>query len=77
MLTGTPVQVKYMTARFTTDAEFRRYLRNIFYFSVKRGLAMLTEFFAPYLKALFNLKFVDDKTTNYIRNAVRSAVEYR
>jgi hypothetical protein len=59
------------------DADFGRYLRNIFYFSVKTGLAMLTGFFAPYFKALFNPKFVDDKTTNYIRNAVGSTVEYR
>jgi len=59
------------------DAEFGRYLRNIFHFSVKKGMAMLTAFFTPYLKALFNLKFVDDNATNYIRNAVRSTAEYR
>jgi len=29
------------------DAEFGRYLRNIFHFSVKKGMAMLTAFFAP------------------------------
>jgi hypothetical protein len=39
------------------DAEFGRYLPNIFHFSVKKGLAMLTGFMAPYLKAVFNLKF--------------------
>jgi hypothetical protein len=43
----------------------------------EKGLAMLTAFFAPYLKALFNLIFVDNKTKNYIKNAVWSTVEYR
>jgi hypothetical protein len=33
------------------DAEFGRYLPNIFHFSVKKGLALLAGFFAPYLKA--------------------------
>jgi hypothetical protein len=56
------------------DAEFGRFLPNIFHFSVKKGLAMLTGFFALYLKALFNLKSVNDKTTNYTRYAVWNTV---
>jgi cytochrome P450 family 6 len=34
------------------DSEFRSYLRNVTDFSVKKGLAMLTAFFAPYLVSL-------------------------
>jgi cytochrome P450 family 6 len=49
------------------DAEFRSYLRNIFEFSVKKGLAILTTFFSPFLKYLLRLKFVNGKTNSYIR----------
>jgi cytochrome P450 family 6 len=49
------------------DAEFRSCLRNIFEFSVKKGLAMLTAFFAPFLKFLLRLKFVDDNMSSYVR----------
>ncbi|KDQ77054.1 Cytochrome P450 6j1, partial [Zootermopsis nevadensis] len=59
------------------DAEFRRYMRNIFDFSIRRGLAGLTMFFAPNLKRILKLKFVDDDTTNYIRKAVWQTVDYR
>jgi cytochrome P450 family 6 len=59
------------------DAEFRRNLRKLFDFSVEKGLAMLTAFFAPYLKSLFRLKFVDDGMNNYLRQIVWSTVEYR
>jgi cytochrome P450 family 6 len=59
------------------DAEFGKYLRNVTDFSVLKGLAVLTAFFAPNLKSLFRLKFVDEKTTNYLRQTVWSTVEYR
>jgi cytochrome P450 family 6 len=59
------------------DAEFGLYLRKVFHFTVNKGLAMLTAFFAPNLKSLFRLKFVDDKTNNIIRQTVWSTVEYR
>jgi hypothetical protein len=53
------------------DAESGWYIRNIFNFSVKKGLAMLTAFFASYLKALFNIIFVEQKTTNYVHQECR------
>jgi cytochrome P450 family 6 len=59
------------------DAEFMRYLSKVLEFSVKKGLAALTAFFAPYLKSAFRLKFLDDDTNNYIRQIVWSTVEYR
>jgi cytochrome P450 family 6 len=59
------------------DAEFRRYTRTIFDLTLKRGLAFLLSFVAQSLKNLFRLKFVEDKTTNYIRQIVWSTVEYR
>jgi hypothetical protein len=59
------------------DAEFIRNIRTVFTFSVRKGLAMLTSFFAPYIKSFFRLKFVDDKTNNYLRQIVWSKVEYR
>jgi cytochrome P450 family 6 len=34
------------------DAEFGSYLRKVFEFSARKGLAVLTAFFAPYLKAV-------------------------
>jgi cytochrome P450 family 6 len=59
------------------DAEFRRYLRNIFDFSIMKGLAGITAFFAPNLKRILKLKFVDDVTTDYIRKTVWRTVEHR
>jgi cytochrome P450 family 6 len=59
------------------DAEFRRYLRNIFDFSIMKGLAGITAFFAPSLKRILKLKIVDDITTDYIRKAVWRTVDYR
>ncbi|XP_021925292.1 cytochrome P450 6j1-like [Zootermopsis nevadensis] len=59
------------------DAEFRRYMRNILDFSIRKGLAALTALFAPNLKRILKLKFVDDDTTNYIRKAVWQTVDYR
>ena len=95
MLTGSPVEVKDLMTRFTTDViascafginvnslkdpdtEFRSYLRNVFDFSVRKGLTMLLAFFAPRLNSLFRLKFLDDNTNNYIRQIVWSTVEHR
>ena len=59
------------------DSEFRRHMRNVTDFSVKKGLAILTAFFAPYLGSLLRLNFLDDKTNSYTRQIVWSAVEYR
>jgi cytochrome P450 family 6 len=59
------------------DAEFRRYMRKIIAFSITRGLAGITAFFAPNLKRILKLKFVDDITTDYIRKTVWRTVEHR
>jgi len=59
------------------DSEFGRRIRTILDFSVKKALAMLTAFFAPHLKTKYLLKFMDDKTNNYVRQIVWSTVEYR
>ena len=59
------------------DEEFGRHIRSVFTFSVKKGLAMMFVFFAPYLNRLFRLSFVGDKTNNYIRQSIWDTVEYR
>jgi cytochrome P450 family 6 len=59
------------------DAEFRRYMRNVFDFSILSGLAALLGFFAPNLKSALKLKALDDKTSDYIRKSVWRTVEYR
>jgi cytochrome P450 family 6 len=37
------------------DAEFMQNIRTVFTFSVMKGLAMLTAFFAPHLQTIFRL----------------------
>jgi hypothetical protein len=59
------------------DAEFRMFLRKIFDFSIRKGLAGLTAFTAPALKNLLNIKFMNDDSTGYLRKTVWSTVEYR
>jgi hypothetical protein len=59
------------------NAEFRMYTRNIFDFSVRKGLAGLTTFTAPEIKNRLNIKFLDDDTARYVRKTVWSTVEYR
>jgi hypothetical protein len=59
------------------QSEFRMYVRNIFSFSVRKGLAALTAFTAPEIKKLLNIKFLDDDTTGYLRKTIWSTVEYR
>ena len=59
------------------NAEFWMYVRNIFDFSIRKGLAGLTAFTAPEIKNLLNIKFLDDDTTRYLRKTVWSTVEYR
>jgi hypothetical protein len=59
------------------DSEFGRNIRGVFDFSVRKGLAILLAFFAPYFNKIFRLKFVDDKTNNYIRKIVWNTVDYR
>jgi hypothetical protein len=59
------------------QSEFRMYVRNIFDFSVRKGLAGLTAFTAPKIQTFLNVKFMDDDTTRYLRKTVWSTVEYR
>jgi len=59
------------------DSEFGLHIMTVFDFSVKKGLAMLTAFLAPHLKTILRLKFIDDKTNNYVRQIMWSTVEYR
>jgi cytochrome P450 family 6 len=59
------------------DEEFGRYIRNLFNLDLTRGIALLLAFLAPSLKNILGLKFMEDKTANYIRQIVWSAVEYR
>jgi cytochrome P450 family 6 len=59
------------------DEEFGRYVRSLLDVSLTRGLALLLAILAPRLKTFLRLKFVEDKTNNYIRQIVWSTVEYR
>jgi cytochrome P450 family 6 len=59
------------------DSEFGRHTRALGKFSIQKGLAALLAFFAPYLNTIFRLKFVGDKTENYIRQIVWDTVHYR
>jgi cytochrome P450 family 6 len=59
------------------DSEFGRHAWAIGDFSVQKGLAALLAFFAPYLNKIFRLKYLADKTTNYIRQTVWDTVHYR
>jgi hypothetical protein len=59
------------------QSEFRMYSRNIFDYSVVKGLAALIGFTAPAIQKLLRIKFLDDDTTNYLRKTVWTTVEYR
>ncbi|KAJ4432917.1 hypothetical protein ANN_15174 [Periplaneta americana] len=59
------------------DAEFRRFLRRLFEFSVFKAFANLTTFFAPALQSVLRLRIMDEDVLNFFRNSVWSTVEYR
>ena len=59
------------------QSEFRMYVRNVFDFTFRKGLAGLTAFTAPEVKNLLNTRFLDDDTTRCLRKTVWSTVEYR
>jgi len=59
------------------NPEFRMYVRKIFDFSVRKGLAGLTAFTAPAVKKFLKIKFLDDDTVKYLRKTIWSTVEYR
>jgi cytochrome P450 family 6 len=56
------------------NAELNMLFRKVFDFSVRRGLAGLTAFYAPSLKSLLKLKFVDEDTNSYLRKTVWNTV---
>lgn len=59
------------------DAEFRRYLRRVFDYSLRKGLFSITAFLAPHLQNFFRLKLVDNATTKFLREVTWSTVTYR
>jgi hypothetical protein len=59
------------------DAEFRTHLREIFDFTIRKGLTNLLAFFAPTLKSILRVKFLDKPTADYITKTVWNTVEYR
>jgi cytochrome P450 family 6 len=59
------------------DSEFWRHTRAIAEFSIMKGFLFLLAFFAPYLNTIFRLKFVGDKTDNYLRQIIWDTVHYR
>jgi cytochrome P450 family 6 len=59
------------------DADFRRYLRKTFDFTLRKGLSNLLAFFAPSLQSILKVKFLDDATVDYFRRTVWRTVEYR
>jgi cytochrome P450 family 6 len=58
-------------------SEFWRNIRNVFDFSLQKGLAVLLAWFAPYLNTIFRLEFVKYKMNNYVRQIVWNTVGYR
>ncbi|PNF21097.1 Cytochrome P450 6j1 [Cryptotermes secundus] len=58
-------------------SEFRDHLREVFDFTVRKGLTNLLAFFAPSLKSILRLKLLDNSTADYIRKLIWSTVEYR
>ena len=52
------------------NAYFRMYVRKIFDFSVRKGLAGLTAMTTPAFKNLLKITFLDDDKTRYLRKTV-------
>ena len=59
------------------NAEFGLYVRKLFDFSFRKGLAALMAISAPALKNLLKIRYLDDDTTRYLRKTFWSTVEYR
>jgi hypothetical protein len=60
-----------------SDSEFIMHVRQIFDFTIRRGLVNLMAFFAPSLKSILRLKILDKGTSDYITKTVWDTVEYR
>ncbi|KAJ4426505.1 hypothetical protein ANN_27319 [Periplaneta americana] len=59
------------------DAEFRRYLRRVFDYSLRKGLFSITVFLAPHLQNFLKLRLADEATTKFLREVTWSTVAYR
>jgi cytochrome P450 family 6 len=59
------------------DSEFGRRIRKILEFTVQKGFVGVVAFFAPYLNNVFRVKFMDEKTNNFVRQMVWNTVEHR
>ncbi|XP_069690203.1 cytochrome P450 6j1-like [Periplaneta americana] len=59
------------------DAEFRRYLRRVFDYSLRKGLFSITVFLAPHLQNFLKLRLADEATTKFLRDVTWSTVAYR
>jgi cytochrome P450 family 6 len=59
------------------DAEFRIRLREIFDFTIRKGVTNLLAFFAPTVKSILRVKFLDKPTADYIKEIVWDTVQHR
>lgn len=59
------------------NSEFRMYLRQIFDFTIRKGLTNLLALFSPTLMSILRLKFLDKCTSDYITKTVWNTVEHR
>jgi cytochrome P450 family 6 len=59
------------------DSEFGQRLRKIIEFTVRKGFVSVLAFFAPYLNNVFRVKFMDEKSNNFVRQMVWNTVEHR
>jgi hypothetical protein len=59
------------------DAEFSRYLRDLFKMRGLKIIGSILAFFAPHLMKIFRIQIVDNKVADFVRNLVWSTVEYR
>jgi len=59
------------------DAEFRRYLRDLFKMRGLKFIGAILAVFAPELMKIFRIQIVDSNVANFVRNLVWNTVEYR
>jgi len=59
------------------DSEFGPRIRKILDFTLQKGFVGVVAFFAPYLNNVFRVKFMDEKTNNFVRQLVWNTVEHR
>jgi cytochrome P450 family 6 len=60
-----------------SDSEFRIRLREVFDFTIRKGVTNLLALFAPSVKSILRVKFLDKTTADYIKKIVWDTVEYR